>query len=137
MYSNHTFDNSPERSFTSVHLHMLVQYLLPHKTLSTKAALERFFVTVLPNSVNSQLVNVGKTLQTCLQHFQSKEKWASFHYLTLKGVNALMNLLFMVQSFGLLFESLNASYTLFNCPRFLLWNDLINQCKSKEPTALQ
>ena len=69
--------------------------------------------------------------------FKSKEKWASFHYLTLKGVNALMNLLFMVQSFGLLFESLNASYTLFNCPRFSFWNDLINQCKSKEPTALQ
>ena len=131
------FYKSPEGSFTSVYLHMLVQYLLPHKTLPTKTACERFCVAVHKNSVNGQLVNIGKSFQTRLQHFGSNKRWASFHYPALEGVDTLMNLLFMVQSFGLLFESLNASYTLFNCPRFSFWNDLINQCKSKEPTALQ
>ena len=90
---------------------MLVQNLLPHKTLSTKTACERFCVAVLPNSVNGQFVNIWKTFQTRLQRFGSNKKWVRvFDYPALEGVDTLMNLLFMVQSFGLLFESLCTHY---------------------------
>lgn len=81
---------TPERFFTGVNSEVPIQQLLPHKAVATEFTVERFLVSMCSHSVHCQLVNCGKSLETCL---------------ALSRIQSFVNLYFMPNFVCMLFES--------------------------------